>query len=267
MIEAIVEQPVVDRSGRMDLICLSSKVMRRTHSEIFQTTVRAGRRVSYLRLHNRLSESRDAPTSATSIRDVTSLPQVDLPPATGQLVGYIRVSTDHQTHDAQRDALQALGVSRIFADKMSGARDDRTGYRALLDYIRPGDTIVVTTLDRLGRSLTSIVNTVSDLGKRGIYVRTLRESIDTSTPVGRMLAGLFASLAEYERELIAERARVARQAAAARGRLPGRPRKLPADKVALALRMRAAGESAPTIAAALGVSRATLYRALERVSA
>jgi len=157
-------------------------------------------------------------------------------------------------------------VSRIFADKMFGARDDRTGYRALLDYIRPGDTIVVTALDRLGRSLTSIVNTVSDLGKRGIYVRTLRESIDTSTSVGRMLAGLSASLAEYERELIAERARVARQAAVTRGKLPGRPRKLPADKVALALRMRAAGESAPTIAAALGVSRATLYRALERVS-
>ena len=197
---------------------------------------------------------------------MTSLPQLDLPPATGQLVGYIRVSTDHQTHDAQRDALQALGVSRIFADKMSGARDDRTRYRALLDYVRPGDTIVVTALDRLGRSLTSIVNTVSDLGKRGIYVRTLRESIDTGTSVGRMLAGLFASLAEYERELIAERARVARQAAAARGKLPGRPRKLPADKVALALRMRAAGESAPTIAQALGVSRATLYRALERAS-
>ena len=78
---------------------------------------------------------------------MTSLPQVDLPPATGQLVGYIRVSTDHQTQDAQRDALQALGVSRIFADKMSGARDDRTGYRALLDYVRPGDTIVVTALD------------------------------------------------------------------------------------------------------------------------
>jgi len=178
----------------------------------------------------------------------------------------IRVSTDHQTHDAQRDALQALGVSRIFADKMSGVCDDRTGYRALLDYVRPGDTIVVTALDRLGRSLTSIVNTVSDLGKRGIYVRTLRDSIDTSTSVGRMLAGLFASLAEYERELIAERAKVARQAAAARGTLPGRPRKLPADKVALALRMRAAGESAPTIAQALGVSRATLYRALKRES-
>ena len=119
----------------------------------------------------------------------------------------IRVSTDHQTHDAQRDALQALGVSRIFADKMSGVCDDRTGYRALLDYVRPGDTIVVTALDRLGRSLTFIVNTVSDLGKRGIYVRTLRDSIDTSTSVGRMLAGLFASLAEYERELIAERAK------------------------------------------------------------
>ena len=89
----------------------------------------------------------------------------------------------------------------------------------------------------------------------------LRESIDTSTSVGRMLAGLFASLDEYERELIAERARMARQAAAARGKLPGRPRKPPADKVALALRKRAAGASAPTIAEAMGVSRDTLYRA------
>ncbi len=98
---------------------------------------------------------------------------------------------------------------------------------------------------------TARANTVGDLGNRGIYVRTLRESIDSGTSVGRMLAGLFASLAEYERELIAERARLARQAAVARGKLPGRPRVLAPDKVALALRMRAAGESVPTIAEAL----------------
>lgn len=191
-----------------------------------------------------------------------TLAPVDLPPATGQLIGYIRVSTDHQTHDAQRDALEALGVSRIFADKMSGARDDRTGYLALLDYVRPGDKIVVVALDRLGRSLTTIVNTVSELGKRGIYVRTLRESIDTSTSVGRMLAGLFASLAEYERELIAERARVARLAAAARGKRPGRPRKLDDTAVRMLLASHREGLSVSDLMAQFKLSRASVYKIL-----
>lgn len=180
----------------------------------------------------------------------------------GAMVGYIRVSSEHQTHDAQHDTLSALGCIRIFAEKMGGQHADRPEYLALLAYVRPGDVIVVTSLDRLGRSLSGIVRAIEDLGKRGIYVRTLRESIDTSTSVGRMLAGIFASLAEYERALIAERAAVARAAALSRGRLPGRPRKLTADDTRMMSTLRAAGETVPALAARFHVSLATAYRVL-----
>jgi len=118
------------------------------------------------------------------------------------VVGYARVSTDHQPLQAQRDALTATGCERIFTDQLSGARDDRP---ALLDYVRTGDTIVVTALDRLGRSLSAVIRTVETLTAAGVLLRSLREGIDYSTPTGRMLAGIFASLAEYERELMHER--------------------------------------------------------------
>jgi len=187
----------------------------------------------------------------------------------GALVGYIRVSTAHQTHDAQWDALTALGVpaERIFADKLSGAREDRPGFLALLRYLRPGDVVVVTDLSRLGRSLSGVIRTLDQLRERGIFVRSLRESVDTSTSVGRMLAGLFASLAEYERELILERAAVSRAAAAARGVRGGAPRVLTDAQVAAAAELRLAGWSASRVAEHLGVSRRTVYRALERAQA
>jgi DNA invertase Pin-like site-specific DNA recombinase len=124
-----------------------------------------------------------------------------------------------------------------------------------------GDTVVVVALDRLGRSLAGIVRTVEALRERGVMLRSLREGIDYSTLVGRMVAGIFASLAEYERELIHERAAVARQAARARGRQTGRPRALSVEQVRLARRMREAGESVSTICATLRVARSTLYRA------
>lgn len=189
-------------------------------------------------------------------------------PTTGQLVGYVRVSTEHQTYDAQHDALTALGVDprNIFSDKASGGKDDRVGYLRMLDYVRPGDTIVVTALDRLGRSLSTIVNTLVDLGKRGIYVRTLRESIDTSTSVGRMLAGIFASLAEYEKELIAERAAVARQAAADRGKHTGRPRKLDDKAVRMLLAAHKDGESVADLVAQFKISRASVYSILRNAA-
>jgi len=129
-------------------------------------------------------------------------------------LGYARVSTSHQTLDQQHDALNAAGVERIFDDKMSGTRADRPGLAALLDYARDGDTVTVVALDRLGRSLSGIVKTVEDLHGRGILLRSLREGIDYSTAVGRMVAGIFASLAEYERTLINERAAAAREASA-----------------------------------------------------
>ncbi|HET9255766.1 MAG TPA: recombinase family protein [Pseudonocardiaceae bacterium] len=177
-------------------------------------------------------------------------------------LGYARVSTDHQSLDQQHDALVAAEVDRVFTDKISGTRDDRPGLAALLDYAREGDTVVVVALDRLGRSLAGIVRTVETLRERGVMLRSLREGIDYSTPVGRMVAGIFASLAEYERELIYERAAAARRAARARGKQTGRPRALTQDQVRIAQRMREAGEPVSVICTALKVARSTLYRAL-----
>ncbi len=175
-------------------------------------------------------------------------------------LGYVRVSTAQQNLDQQHDALEAVGVDRVFADIMSGARDDRPGLLALLDHARPGDTITVVALDRLGRSTIHVLQTLNELQERGIIVRSLREGIDFSTPVGQAVAGIMASLAQMERELIRERAAAAREAARARGLQVGRPRALTRDDAALACRMRANGEAIAVIARMLGVSRATVYR-------
>lgn len=182
--------------------------------------------------------------------------------------GYARVSTVSQTLDQQFDALVAAGVEteRIYSDQLSGARTDRPGLTALLATARPGDQIVVVALDRLGRSMIHVIQTIEDLVARGIVLRSLRENLDFGTPTGRMMAGIFASLAEYERELIRERAAAARAAAAARGRHIGRPRALSADQVQLARRMHESGENVTTISRALSVSRATVYRAIEQAA-
>lgn len=185
---------------------------------------------------------------------------------TGQLLGYARVSTGHQSLDAQTDALTAAGVdpARVYADKLTGtsAREQRPGLAGLLDYARAGDTIVVVGIDRLGRNASEVMLTIRDLGERGIVLRSLREGIDTSNATGRMVAGVLASLAELELELGRERRAASRAARKARDMPIGRPKKLDADKAALARRMRDSGEPVPTIAATLGISRATLYRYL-----
>lgn len=178
------------------------------------------------------------------------------------LIGYARISTSKQTLDQQTDALDAAGVERTFSDKLSGARNDRPGLAALLDYAREGDVVVVVALDRLGRSLSGVISTIDSLRKRGILLRSLREGIDTSTSAGRMVAGIFATLAEYERELINERSAVAREAAAARGKQTGRPRAMTPQQVGIARRMRENGESIADIVDTLKVSRATIYRVL-----
>lgn len=186
----------------------------------------------------------------------------------GQLLGYARVSTDHQTLDAQTDALIAAGVesARIYRDKLTGTstKEQRPGLAALLDYARTGDVIVVVGIDRLGRNAAEVMLTIRDLGERGIVLRSLREGIDTSNAAGRMVAGVLASLAELELELGRERRAAAKSARQARGLPIGRPRALSAEQVALAERMRASGEPVPTIAETLGVSRATLYRTLSQ---
>jgi DNA invertase Pin-like site-specific DNA recombinase len=188
------------------------------------------------------------------------------PVATGTQLGYARVSTGHQSLDQQVDALTAAGVdaNRVYSDKLSGTstREQRPGLADLLDYAREGDAIVVVGIDRLGRNAAEVMTTIRELGERGIVLRSLREGIDTSNATGRMVAGVLASLAELELELGRERRAAARNARRARGQAIGRPRALDDSKSALAQRMHAAGESASTIATALGVSRATVYRVL-----
>ena len=188
------------------------------------------------------------------------------PTASGTQLGYARVSTGHQSLDQQVDALVAAGVesSRVYSDKLSGmsTREQRPGLAALLDYAREGDAIVVVGIDRLGRNAAEVMTTIRELGERGIVLRSLREGIDTSNATGRMVAGVLASLAELELELGRERRSAARDARRARGQSIGRPKALDASKAALVQRMHASGESATTIAATLGVSRATIYRVL-----
>ncbi|SPM33095.1 Site-specific DNA recombinase related to the DNA invertase Pin [Mycobacterium rhizamassiliense] len=188
------------------------------------------------------------------------------PALAGTQLGYARVSTGHQSLDQQVDALAAVGVEpgRIYSDKLSGTstREQRPGLAALLDYARQGDAIVVVGVDRLGRNAAEVMSTIRELGERGIVLRSLREGIDTSNATGRMIAGVLASLAELELELGRERRTAAREARKARGQHVGRPKALDASKAALAQRMHDSGESAITIAATLGVSRATIYRIL-----
>jgi DNA invertase Pin-like site-specific DNA recombinase len=161
------------------------------------------------------------------------------------------------------DALKAAGVEHqhVYVDKMSGTRDDRPGLLELLRTAREGDVIVICALDRLGRSLPMVIRTLDDLNSRGIQVKSLREGVDFSTPMGRMIAGVFASLAEYERTLIAERAAAARESARARGKsLGGRKAVLTSEQAATARTMREAGVDLTTIAKTFNISRASVYR-------
>jgi DNA invertase Pin-like site-specific DNA recombinase len=191
--------------------------------------------------------------------------------ATGVQLGYARVSTGHQSLDQQLDALTAAGVDpkRVYRDKLFGTstREQRPGLAALLDYVRPGDAIVVVGIDRLGRNAAEVMATIRELRDREIVLRSLREGIDTSNATGRMVAGVLASLAELELELGRERRAAAREARRARGQSIGRPKALDAKKAGLAQRMHASGESASTIANTLGVSRATVYRVLAEQTA
>ncbi len=183
----------------------------------------------------------------------------------GHLLGYARVSTPDQELALQLDELGAAGCDRIFSDVASGAKTERPELVKLLDYAREGDTIVVWKLDRLGRSLKHLVTTVESLKDRGVHFRSLREGIDTSTPAGKLVFHIFASLAEFERDLIIERTNAGLAAARARGRLGGRRRSLNPRQVQTLFAMYDSREHhVRAIAETLGTSTATVYRELER---
>jgi DNA invertase Pin-like site-specific DNA recombinase len=181
-------------------------------------------------------------------------------------IGYVRVSKadGSQVLDLQRDALIAAGVSAesIYEDHASGKRDDRPGLEACLKALRRGDVLVVWKLDRLGRSLHHLVNTIHELEARGISFRVLTGApIDTTTPAGKLTFAIFAGLAEFERELIIERTKAGLAAARARGRKGGRKPKMTKAKLRLAQSAMASSEtSVSALAAELGITKQTLYR-------
>jgi DNA invertase Pin-like site-specific DNA recombinase len=187
-------------------------------------------------------------------------------PPTGYRLGYARVSTLEQDPALQHDALKAAGVERIFTDQASGALTERPQLTAVLEQLRPGDTLVVWRLDRLGRSMSHLIQTVTALEERGVGFASLTEAIDTTTPAGRLLFGVLASLAAFERDLIRERTMAGLAAARARGKVGGRPTSMTADKLAVASRMLAEGRPKSVVAATIGVSRATLYAHLGALS-
>ncbi len=187
------------------------------------------------------------------------------------LVGYARVSTDEQEPAMQVDALEESGCGKIFIERASGASAERPELEYLKDYLRLGDTLIVWRLDRLGRSLKDLIEIVNWLEERGVMFRSLTESIDTSTPGGKLIFHVFASLAEFERELIRERTRAGLAAARSRGRKGGRPTAMTPTKTAIAREMiEKTGEdgrrvhSVSDVASVMNVSRATIYRALAR---
>lgn len=181
------------------------------------------------------------------------------------LVGYARVSTLEQDVTLQIDELEKAGCERIFRDKVSGTKTERPGLQEALDFLRTGDSLVVWRLDRLGRSLRHLIDTVSALEERGIGFRSLQEAIDTTTSGGRLIFHIFGALAEFERNLIRERTLAGLRAARARGRMGGRPRKLDAKKTELAYRLYDEKKYAvKEICQMLGVSKPTLYAYLSR---
>ena len=178
-------------------------------------------------------------------------------------VGYARISTDDQKLDLQSDALQGEGCSKVYKDIASGGKAERKGLFDAIKFMRKGDTLVVWKLDRLGRDLKHLIHVTDDLRKRDIGFKVLTgqgANIDTTTANGKLIFGIFASLAEFERELISERTMAGLQAARARGRLGGRPRKM--DKHTLKMAMSAMSDKnsvASAVAKRLGITTATLY--------
>ena len=185
------------------------------------------------------------------------------------LIGYMRVSSvdERQSVDLQRDALFAAGVDErhLFSDKASGARDDRPGLTACLEFLKAGDTLVVWKLDRLGRSLTNLLAIITDLKNRGVAFRSLTEQMDTTTPHGELLFSLFGALAQYERALKRERVMAGLVAARRRGRRGGRPPSIDAETIEQITAALDAGASKASVCRSFKVPRSTLIGTLDRI--
>lgn len=180
-------------------------------------------------------------------------------------VGYARVSTRDQDYTMQAEALTVAGCEKIFEETASGAQKDRPELAKAISYLRKGDVLVVWKMDRLARSLKQLIDTVEDLERRGIGFVSLTESIDTTTPGGRLVFHVFGALAEFERELIRERTNAGLKSAKERGVKLGRPKALEGEALGVAKALLKSGDmTASQVAEHVGVSRATLYRAVGR---
>lgn len=180
------------------------------------------------------------------------------------LLGYARVSMDDQATRLQLDALEAAGCERTFSEYALGSSAERPVLTNVLSLTRTGDTLVVWRLDRLGRSLSHLIEIVQTLESTGVALKSLTEGIDTTTPDGRFVFHLFRALAQFERDLIRERTVAKLAAARARGRKGGRPPKLSAEKLRVAQRLLKDPESTVSeVARTLGVHRSTLHKALQ----
>jgi DNA invertase Pin-like site-specific DNA recombinase len=181
-----------------------------------------------------------------------------------ELVGYARVSTFDQNLDLQKDALSKVGCIRVFEDYASGAKVERKGLIAALDYVRRGDTLVVWKLDRLGRSTKDLLKIVDDLKKKEVGFKSLKESIDTNTSGGKLTFHIFSSLAEFERDVIIERTNAGLVAARARGRQGGRPAKLSSEQVIQIKKLHKDRDtSISSILTTFNIRRPTLYKYLK----
>jgi DNA invertase Pin-like site-specific DNA recombinase len=178
------------------------------------------------------------------------------------ILGYARVSTDDQDLAGQRKRLASAGAFRVFEDVISGKTFDRPGLTGLLDHIRPGDTLAVVRLDRLGRSLRELLDVVETLKKRGIALLSLEEKIDTSSAAGELVFPVFGAIAQFERRLIAERTRDGMNVARAKGRTPGRP-PLDLEKLYAAMLLMKGGMPPTKAARQIGLGRSTLYREIQ----
>ncbi len=182
-------------------------------------------------------------------------------------VGYARVSLPAQHLALQTDALQRVGCERLYTDTVSGGQAERPGLRTALEVLRAGDTFVVWKLDRLGRSLSHLVETIQDLHQQEIHFKSLQENIDTTSGAGKLVFHLFAALAEFERDLIRERTRAGLAAARERGKLGGRPKALRPHQAARVRALYNARElSVPEICVLFGIGKTTVYRYLQHTA-